>query len=140
MSVGRLRWTWRSMSSTACWSWDARPTSASSEPRQGRGHCARTPDPCTTAARARGAGSDLVHGAQVTLRQLRFALGREHFRNVEHVRKRRALGVLVFCGLQGVLADDEPVTLAGHALRPAIEAGVFPEVMQRGFQRESLEA
>src|SRR3954447_8420176 len=53
MSVGRLRWTWRSMSSTACWSWDARPTSASPEPRQGWGHCARIPDPCTTAPEVR---------------------------------------------------------------------------------------
>src|SRR3954447_21199126 len=52
MSVGRLRWTWRSMSSTACWSWDARPTSASPEPRQGWGNCARIPDPCTTASQA----------------------------------------------------------------------------------------
>src|SRR3954466_11178814 len=52
MSVGRLRWTWRSRSRTACWSWDARPTSASPEPRQGWGHCARIPDPCTTATRA----------------------------------------------------------------------------------------
>src|SRR5215208_1274119 len=50
MSVGRLRWTWRSTCSTACWSWDARPTSASPEPRQGWGNCARIPDPCTTAA------------------------------------------------------------------------------------------
>src|SRR4051794_28819355 len=28
MSVGRPRWTWRSTCSTACWSWDARTTSA----------------------------------------------------------------------------------------------------------------
>jgi hypothetical protein len=28
MSVGRPRWAWLSMSSIACWSWDARPTSA----------------------------------------------------------------------------------------------------------------
>src|SRR5215217_2090525 len=43
-SVGPLRWTWRSTSSTACWSWDARPTSAS--PNLGRdwGQCAPTPD------------------------------------------------------------------------------------------------
>src|SRR3954463_9623137 len=34
----------------ACWTWDARPTSASPEPRQGWGHCARIPDPCNTAA------------------------------------------------------------------------------------------
>ena len=31
MSVGPLRWTWRSTCSTACWSWDARTTSASPE-------------------------------------------------------------------------------------------------------------
>ena len=79
---------------------------------------------------------DPVDGAQVALRQLRFALGREHFRDVEHVRKRRALGDLVLCGVQEVLADDEPVALAGHALRPAIEPGFLPEVMQRCFQRE----
>src|SRR3954464_14820027 len=50
MSVGRLRWTWRSMSSTACWSWDARTTSAWPNPGPGWGHCARIPDPCNTAA------------------------------------------------------------------------------------------
>src|SRR3954471_10584724 len=55
MSVGRLRWTWRSRSWTACWSWDARPTSASPEPRQGWGNCARIPDPCTTARLERAA-------------------------------------------------------------------------------------
>src|SRR3954467_5468797 len=27
-SVGPLRWTWQSTCSTACWSWDARTTSA----------------------------------------------------------------------------------------------------------------
>src|SRR3954453_12345491 len=32
MSVGRLRWTWRSTCSTACRSWDARSTSASPDP------------------------------------------------------------------------------------------------------------
>src|SRR3954465_15074209 len=37
--------------STACWSWDARPTSASPEPRQGWGNCARIPDPCTICGR-----------------------------------------------------------------------------------------
>src|SRR4051794_41826420 len=69
MSVGRLRWTWRSRSSTACWSWDARPTSASPEPRQGWGNCARIPDPCTTAsgdgrgASAGGAAQPLQRGA-----------------------------------------------------------------------------
>ena len=34
------------MCSTACWSWDARNTSASHEPERGRGHCGPTPDPC----------------------------------------------------------------------------------------------
>src|SRR3954454_20868465 len=50
MSVGPPRWTWRSMSSTACWSWDARTTSAWPNPGPGWGHCARIPDPCNTAA------------------------------------------------------------------------------------------
>ena len=36
------------MCSTACWSWDAPPTSASPDLRQGWGQCARIPDPCTT--------------------------------------------------------------------------------------------
>src|SRR4051794_40036699 len=49
MSVGPPRWTWRSMSSTACWSWDARTTSAWPNPGPGWGHCARIPDPCNTA-------------------------------------------------------------------------------------------
>src|SRR4051812_40231584 len=31
MSVGPPRWTWRSMSSIACWTWDARTTSGSPE-------------------------------------------------------------------------------------------------------------
>src|SRR5215212_6182696 len=51
-SVGRPRWTWRSTCSTACWTWDARNTSASPEPRRDWGHCARIPDPCTTASHA----------------------------------------------------------------------------------------
>ena len=38
--------------------------------------------------------------------------------------------------LQEMLADHEPVPLAGHALRPAIEPSFLPEVVQRGFQRE----
>ena len=37
--------------STACWTWDARTTSASPDPRRGWGQCAPTPDPCTTVAR-----------------------------------------------------------------------------------------
>src|SRR3954451_15641490 len=49
-SVGPLRWTWQSTCSTACWSWDARTTSASPNPGPGWGHCARIPDPCNTAA------------------------------------------------------------------------------------------
>src|SRR5215210_5086462 len=32
MSVGRPRWAWRSTCSTACWTWDARSTSASPDP------------------------------------------------------------------------------------------------------------
>src|SRR3954451_10557821 len=49
MRVGQPNWTWASMCSTACWNWDARPTSALPEPRRGRGHCACIPDPCNTA-------------------------------------------------------------------------------------------
>src|SRR3954452_8210502 len=84
-------------------------------------------------ARAGAGRPDPADGAQVALRQLRFALGREHFGDVEHLRKRCALGGLVLRGVQEVLADDEPVALASHALRPAIEAGFLPEVVQRGL-------
>src|SRR3982751_3869054 len=42
MSAGPPRWTWRSMSSTACWSWDARATSASPN-LDGAGVSAPTP-------------------------------------------------------------------------------------------------
>src|SRR3954470_23496679 len=48
MSVGRPRWTWRSTCSTACWTWDARTTSALLNLGSGWGQCGRTPDPCTT--------------------------------------------------------------------------------------------
>jgi chromosome partitioning protein len=37
------------MPSTACWSWDARVTSASPDPGRGWGYSAHVPDPCTTA-------------------------------------------------------------------------------------------
>ncbi len=37
------------MSSTACWSSDARFPSASPDHKRGRGNCARTPGPCNTA-------------------------------------------------------------------------------------------
>src|SRR3954452_353673 len=47
-SVGRPRWMSPSTPSTACWSSDARATSAPPDPRRGWGQCARTPDPCTT--------------------------------------------------------------------------------------------
>src|SRR4051795_235380 len=49
----RPRWTWLFMRSTACWSWDARITSASPDPGRGRGYRAHACDPCTTAARDR---------------------------------------------------------------------------------------
>src|SRR3954468_10136246 len=49
-SVGRPRWMSPSTPSTACWSSDARATSAPPDPRRGWGQCARTPDPCTTLA------------------------------------------------------------------------------------------
>src|SRR3954451_10740279 len=62
-SVGPLRWTWPSTCSTACWTWDARTTSASPDPKRSWGHCARSPDPCNTApiggsARVGGPGRD----------------------------------------------------------------------------------
>src|SRR3954468_11642325 len=47
-SVGRPGWMSPSTPSTACWSSDARATSAPPDPRRGWGQCARTPDPCTT--------------------------------------------------------------------------------------------
>src|SRR3954453_12335327 len=50
-SVGRLRWTWPSTCSTACWSWDARTTSASPDPKRGWGQCARCLDPCNICGR-----------------------------------------------------------------------------------------
>src|SRR3954466_15894733 len=56
-SVGPPRWTWRSTCSTACWTWDARPTSASPDPKRGWGQCAPSPDPCNTAALAHGRAS-----------------------------------------------------------------------------------
>src|SRR3954465_3155402 len=49
----RPRWTWLFMRSTACWSWDARATSASPEPGRGWGDCVHTPDRCTTLQRRR---------------------------------------------------------------------------------------
>src|SRR4051812_5281388 len=48
-SVGPPRWTWQSTCSTACWSSDARSTSASPNPKPGWGQCAHSPDPCNTA-------------------------------------------------------------------------------------------
>src|SRR3954454_24348098 len=48
MSVGRPRWTWRSTCSIACWTWDARPTSALRDLGRGWAQCGRAPDPCTT--------------------------------------------------------------------------------------------
>src|SRR4051794_2917113 len=54
MSVGRLRWTWRSTCSTACWSWDARPTSALRDLGRGWAQCGCAPDPCTTLVVALG--------------------------------------------------------------------------------------
>src|SRR5215210_3667010 len=50
MSVGRPRWTWWSTCSTACWSWDARTTSAWRDLGRGWAQCGRAPDPCTTLA------------------------------------------------------------------------------------------
>src|SRR5690242_3327754 len=40
------------MSSTACWTSDARTMSAASEPKRGSGRCVLTSDPCTTLAQA----------------------------------------------------------------------------------------
>src|SRR5215210_7862574 len=42
--------------STACWSSDARITSAPLDPGRGRGQCARDPDPCNKVALVRGCG------------------------------------------------------------------------------------
>src|SRR3954465_6923271 len=50
-SVGPPRWTWRSTCSTACWTWDARPTPASPDPKRGWGQCAHSPDPCSICGR-----------------------------------------------------------------------------------------
>src|SRR3954454_19115172 len=36
------------MSSTACWSWDARTMSVLPDREWGWGHCGYAPDPCTT--------------------------------------------------------------------------------------------
>ena len=52
-------------------------------------------------ARAGAGRRDPADGAQVALRQLRLALGRKHFRDVEHIRERRALGGLVLRGVAG---------------------------------------
>src|SRR3954464_4133859 len=65
-SVGRPRWMSPSTPSTACWSSDARATSAPPDPRRGWGQCARTPDPCTTLACAHyraalGEAAQVVH-------------------------------------------------------------------------------
>src|SRR3712207_9506758 len=49
---------------------------------------------------------------------------------------RSALGRLAVGGLQEMSADDEPVALAGHAVRPAIEPSFLPEVVQRCLERE----
>src|SRR5215207_422937 len=50
MSVGRPRWTSPPTCSIVCWTWDARPTSASPNPGRGWGQCVHSPDPCTTLA------------------------------------------------------------------------------------------
>src|SRR5687768_1703972 len=79
-SVGPLRWTWQSTCSTACWSWDARTTSAWPNPGPGWGHCARIPDPCNTASRdplgekSRGLAQDQV----LVLEPLHLALEAQH--------------------------------------------------------------
>src|SRR3954470_15254778 len=54
--------------STACWSWDARTTSAPLDPGRGRGECARDPDPCNKVVRGRALLSD---GEQTLSRALR---------------------------------------------------------------------
>src|SRR3954451_10003708 len=55
MSVGRPRWTSPSTCSIACWTWDARATSASPDPDGVGGQCDRSLDPCTTLACPSGA-------------------------------------------------------------------------------------
>src|SRR4051794_10940654 len=74
-SVGRPRWMSPSTPSTACWSSDARATSAPPDPRRGRGQCARTPDPCTTLAVEVLEEEQVVPEVRVVL-QLRVAVER----------------------------------------------------------------
>src|SRR4051794_37185942 len=73
--VGRPRWMSPSTPSTACWSSDARATSAPPDPGRGWGQCARTPDPCTTLAPAAlaAAGLGLAGGAPAALARPRAA-------------------------------------------------------------------
>src|SRR5215204_5764703 len=52
MRVGQPNWTWASMCSTACSSWEARTTSASPNLGRGWGPCPSAPYPCNTAPRA----------------------------------------------------------------------------------------
>src|SRR4051812_17343002 len=78
-SVGPPRWTWRSTCSTACWSWDARTTSASPDPKRGWGQCAHSPDPCNTLGDAGNfcrclISPDLLHGDDHTVRDLAVAV------------------------------------------------------------------
>ena len=87
--------------------------------RAGRSELLHLADEQHKPTRARGAESDLTHGAHVAMRQLRLALGREHFRDVEHVRERGALGRLAVGGLQEVPADHEPVMRSDQRLNPA---------------------
>src|SRR4051794_30015194 len=48
------------MSSTACWSWDARTMSVLPDREWGWGHCGYAPDPCTTLKRDAAPGGDGV--------------------------------------------------------------------------------
>ena len=73
---------------------------------------------------------------QAPLHDLVFALDGELFRDEEHRAERVALGGLVVGRLQEVLANDEPGALAGHCRRPAIQAGLFPQVVQGAAQRQ----
>jgi len=55
------------MSSTACWSSDARFPSASPDHKRGRGNCARTPGSCNTAVHDAGAAPILHHPFEQSL-------------------------------------------------------------------------
>src|SRR5215204_4443441 len=106
-SVGPLSWTWQSTCSTACWSWDARTTSAWPNPGPGWGHCARIPDPCNTAARSGSRDGGSVAGTLATIdvnglarheaRRFQIEDRAYDLRDLAHPAKRVQLGELRMC-------------------------------------------